>query len=317
MLIGKSRAWLPKVLLVGLLLLGLTSALWLVIVSSALTGSALAQQPGEQPEAEAEFGYEGAIGPSNWARLSPEYGTCATGVEQSPVDIPATAPTNEAGLDPSYRPTELAVTNTGHSLQTDYEPGSFLEAEGSSYELQQFHFHNPSEHTVDGNATPLELHLVHENSQGEAAVVSVLLVEGETNEALAPVFENLPAEEGEAPVPGASVDAAGFLPQQTSYWRYDGSLTTPPCTEGVKWFVMTEPVEVSSEQIAAHNAIYSGNARPTQPLNAREFLAAQDELTMPATGGPPITAAVAVVGGALLVGSGVLVAIGLRRGRSS
>ncbi len=214
---------------------------------------------------EAEWGYEGEIGPAHWGELSPDYATCATGTQQSPIDIPSTALTNPADLRFGYQPSNLNSVNTGHSVQTDYDPGSFLQVDGQSYELLQFHLHNPSEHTVDGNATPLSLHLVHKDSRGEIAVVNVFLVEGEYNAALAPFFGNLLVKEGKTTVPGASVNAAEILPNDRSYWRYNGSLTTPLCTEGVKWFVLTTPVEVSAEQIAAHNAICSGNARPTQP----------------------------------------------------
>ncbi len=170
--------------------------------------------------------------------------------------------------------------------------------------MLQFHFHNPSEHTIDGNATPLTLHLVHKDSQGEIAVVNVFLIEGEHNAALAPFFDNLPATEAETTVPGATVDATEILPDDQSYWHYNGSLTTPPCTEGVKWFVMTTPVEVSADQIAAHNAIYSGNVRPTQPMNGRDFIVGQVPSTLAETGGPELDGRLALVvgvAGALLV----------------
>lgn len=281
------------------LLIGLVFAIVLFMV----TRPAVAQ--------EAKFGYEGNIGPSNWAQLSSEYTTCATGTEQSPVNIPSSAPLNvadSAQIDFNYRPSALNLENTGHSLQANYQPGSSLELAGQSYELKQFHFHNPSEHTVDNRATPLTLHLVHENDQGEIVVVNVFAEQGQRNEALAPVFDNLPTQPGESSVPGASVNATQLLPDNQSYWRYNGSLTTPPCSEGVKWVVMKSPIEVSAAQIASHNNIYSDNARPIQPLNGREFLVAEGERTLPATGGPSIIA----MGSVLVAGSSVAGVLALR-----
>lgn len=269
------------------------------ILAVSITGVALAE--------EAEWGYEGEIGPAHWGELSPDYEACATGTQQSPINIPSSAPANPDDLQFDYQLSAVKVINTGHSLQTDYDPGSFLRVDGQSYELLQFHFHNPSEHTVEGNAAPLSLHLVHKDSQGGLAVVNVFLVEGEKNEALAPFFENLPATEGETTVPGATVNAAEILPDDQSYWRYNGSLTTPPCTEGVKWFILTEPVEVSAEQIAAHNAIYSDNARPTQPMNDRDFIVGQVPSTLATTGGPGmddlLTVVIGVAGALLVLGA--------------
>ena len=266
------------------------------ILAVSITGVALAE--------EAEWGYEGESGPAHWGELSPDYATCATGTQQSPIDVPSSAPANPDDLQFGYQPSALNIVNTGHSLQTDYDSGSFLQVDGQAYELLQFHFHNPSEHTIDGNAAPISLHLVHKDSQGGFTVVNVFLVESEKNGALAPFFENLPATEGETTGPDATVNAAEVLPDDQSYWRYDGSLTTPPCTEGVKWFILTEPVEVSAEQIAAHNAIYSGNARLTQPMNDRDFIVGQVPSTLATTGGPgmdDLLTVVTGVAGALLV----------------
>ncbi|HLL40670.1 MAG TPA: carbonic anhydrase family protein [Rubrobacteraceae bacterium] len=267
------------------------------ILAVSITGVAFAE--------EAEWGYEGEIGPAYWGELSSDYATCATGTEQSPVDIPSSAPTDPANLRFDYQPTELNVVNDGHVFKTAYDSGSSLRVDGRDYKLEEFHFHNPSDHTIDGDAAPMGLHLVHKDDQGEVAVVDVSIVEGARNTALAPFFDNLPAAKGEMTLRGATIDAAEFLPYNQSYWRYDGSLTTPPCTEGVKWFVMTTPVEVSAEQIAAHNAIYSGNARPTQPMNGRPFFVGRvPSTTLAKTGGPELDGRlVSVIGvaGALLV----------------
>ncbi|MBW7882941.1 MAG: carbonic anhydrase family protein [Caldilineaceae bacterium] len=231
------------------------------------------------------WSYGGDTGPEYWGDLSPEFATCSSGTEQSPIDIASAAPLNPADLVFSYEPSALTVVNNGHTIQANYDPGSTFEVDGLSYQLLQFHFHNPSEHTVDSSATPMELHLVHKNDRGELAVVGVFLIEGAENAALAPVFANMPDEEGEpVAVDGISVDAAGVLPADQTYWRYNGSLTTPPCSEKVKWFVMTDPVEVSAEQLAAYTELYSGNARPVQPINEREFIVGSVPSTMPTTG---------------------------------
>jgi carbonic anhydrase len=244
--------------------------------------------------------------------LSPDFAACATGTQQSPIDIPSSAPTNPADLQLRYQPSDLTIANTGHSLQANYDPGSFLQVDDQTYELLQFHFHNPGGHTVDGNAPPMNVHLVHEDSQGGLAVVELFIIEGEENTALAPFFNNLPAAEGEV-APSATVNAAEILPDDQSYWRYNGSLTTPPCTEGVKWFVMTTPVELSADQIAAHNAIYSGNARPTEPMNDRDFIVGQVPAAQPTSGGVGLDGQLTVV----IVVAGTLLVLGAAAGYSA
>ena len=252
-----------------------------IVLLLSLTGVAFAQDGHD-----IHWGYEGESGPEHWGDLSPDYATCADGMEQSPIDIASTTESNPADLEFSYQPSALTIVNNGHTIQANYDEGSSLGVDGESYALLQFHFHSPSEHTVDDGAAPMELHMVHQNADGDLAVVGILLVEGAENEALAPVFDNLPATEGEPEaIDGVTVDASALLPSDATYWRYNGSLTTPPCSEGVKWFVMTQPVEVSAEQIAAYTALYSGNARPTQAMNDREFIVGQmTPPTMPETG---------------------------------
>jgi carbonic anhydrase len=222
------------------------------------------------------WGYEGDIGPDRWGDLCPEFAMCKTGRAQSPIDVPSSASANPADLIFDYHPSALHIVNNGHSIQANYDADSALRVDGQSYELLQFHFHNPSETTVDGVATPMELHLVHVNGSGEIAVVGVFLAEGAHNAAYAPVFDNMPPTVGEpVTVAGVRVDAAALLPADQTYWRWDGSLTTPPCTEGVKWFMLTAPVELSPNQIAAFKALYTGNARPVQPMNGRPFIVGQ------------------------------------------
>jgi carbonic anhydrase len=148
--------------------------------------------------------------------------------------------------------------------------GGVLNLDGVSDKLVQFHFHTPSEEKIDGKAYPMVAHLVHQNVEGKLAVVAVLLTQGKENTALDPLFENLPPSEGAKTTLGANFNAVDLLPAERGYFKYVGSLTTPPCSEGVRWQVLKRPVEVSKAQIAAFRKLYQMNARPVQPLNGRK-----------------------------------------------
>ena len=254
-------------------------------------GVALAQES-------VHWSYEGDTGPEHWGELSPDFAACSQGVEQSPVDIPANAPDNPANIGFKYQPSAVNIFNNGHTVQVNYDQGSSIVLDGTTYDLVQFHFHAASEHEIGGAHDPMELHLVHKNAQGGLAVIGILLKAGAENPAYAPVLQNLPPQESQpTPVAGATVDANALLPAQRDYWRYNGSLTTPPCSEGVKWLVMSTPVELSEAQIAAFTTIFQNNERPVQPLNARTFLV---PTTLPATGGATVTLDAALVGAGLL-----------------
>lgn len=218
------------------------------------------------------WGYEGAHGPEHWGSLDPAFAVCSNGREQSPIDLTGAEPRplSEIGFD--YAPSPICIVNNGHSIQVDYQAGSGIVLDGTRYELVQFHFHHRSEHTVDGADFPLEMHLVHAGADGALAVVGIFLEEGGTNEALAPVFGQMPGEAGPAAVVPGTVDAAALLPERRTTWRYPGSLTTPPCSEGVSWLVMTEPVTASRGQVEAFRAIFPVNNRPVQPLNGRRLV---------------------------------------------
>lgn len=232
------------------------------------------------------WSYEGEEGPAHWGALSPDFAACSSGLQQSPVDIPADAPVNPADIVFNYSPSALTVLNNGHTIQANYDAGSSITIDGMDYQLLQFHFHSDSEHTVAGQPSPMEAHFVHGNAAGQLAVVGVMLKQGDANAALEPVFANMPAAAGDpVAVAGATVSAADVLPADQSYYRYDGSLTTPPCTEGVKWFVMVNPVTISADQQAAYNALYTGNFRPVQPMNARSFYMGGAPTGLPVTGG--------------------------------
>ncbi|MCO6451398.1 MAG: carbonic anhydrase family protein [Caldilineales bacterium] len=257
-------------------------AIRIFIVLALLLTFATAAAASEGPH----WSYDGDTGPAFWGVLAEDYALCGTGQSQSPVDIPSSAPSNPADLGMAYQPSAVNIFNNGHTIQVNYDPGSNLTVDGSEYQLLQYHFHAASEHTVDGSQRPMEIHFVHQNAQGKLAVVGTFLVDGAANAAYTPIFDNLPASESEPEaVPGAQVNAIDLMPGQKTYWRYSGSLTTPPCSEGVTWLVMNNPVEVSSEQIGAYTAIYDHNFRPTQAMNSREFIVGQAPTTLPTTGG--------------------------------
>lgn len=215
------------------------------------------------------WSYNDEDGPSHWGNLNSEYLTCKTGNQQSPINIDQTQMGNLSNIEFNYKDTPLKINNNGHTIEGRYEPGSFIKIDGKRYELLQFHFHAPSEHTVDGKNYPMEAHLVHRSEDGKLAVVGIFLKEGKLNDFIETLWAYIPTQIGEKFVYGITMNARVLPPEDKSYYNYIGSLTTPPCSEGVSWNVMRTPIEVSSEQIAKFTLIYSGNTRPIQPLNRR------------------------------------------------
>jgi carbonic anhydrase len=218
------------------------------------------------PAAAQEFGYSGDIGPEHWGELSPAWAECARGTEQSPVDlahrrIPVR---RESKLPIAYGETEGEIFNNGHTIEVETEGENFLELDGEAYELIQFHFHTPSEHVAGGRGYDMELHLVHRSEAGELAVVGVFLQRGATSAALAPIFEQLPDEVGPHTPLAEPFDPSDFLPEKRRNFRYQGSLTTPPCSEGVRWMVLVDAMPISDEDMARFNEIVRFNARPVQ-----------------------------------------------------
>ncbi len=220
-------------------------------------------------EVSEHWGYEGEIGPDHWADLGyPD----SSGNQQSPIDIPNGTSVHSADISFNYSPTALNIVNNGHCIEVVCDNGSSIEVENMTYKLLQFHFHSLSENTIMGEHSDMEMHLVHQSDTGEYAVIGVMMDSGSENSAYAPIWEYMPAEECEVDtISGVTVDAYDLLPSMKTYYRFDGSFTTPPCTEGVKWFLMNSSVELSTEQIDAFKEIYSNNYRPVQPLNDREF----------------------------------------------
>ena len=235
------------------------------------------------PAADApEWHYEGAEGPANWGTLSPKFAACSEGRHQSPIDITRATPGAAQELRTTFPPAELRIAhhehiadgiNNGHTIQINYPSAETLNLGGVAYQLTQYHFHSPSEHTVDGKHFPMEMHLVHKSADERLAVVAVFIAEGAHNSAFDPVWANLPAQKGvETHYPAVKVDVDALLPTDRTSYRYDGSLTTPPCSEGVSWIVMMMPIELSSDQVAAFTRLIKDNNRPLQKLNGRTIL---------------------------------------------
>jgi carbonic anhydrase len=226
----------------------------------------------------AHWTYQGEEGPAHWAKVEKDFATCGIGKEQSPIDIKTKAVKKEdlPALQFNYKPIELSVVNNGHSVQVTYTNGSTLTVGGDTYELQQFHFHAPSEEKIDGKSHDMVAHFVHKNAAGQLAVVAVLFDKGAENAALKPIFAKLPKKDETRDDKSVMVDAAAIIPANHAYYTFDGSLTTPPCSEGVRWFVLKTPATLSASESQAFHKLYSHNARPVQPLNGRVVKASAD-----------------------------------------
>lgn len=236
--------------------------------------TSLQAQPAPRGHGAAHWGYEGATGPAAWGKMSPANKACAIGVEQTPIDLRSAIPAKLGGPELSYRPTPTKIVNNGHTVQVNCAPGSMAMLDGTAFDLLQFHFHHPSEHLLDGKQSEIELHLVHKSASGALAVLGVMIKPGADNAALAPVWAAMPAHEGKEQKLAADIDPAALLPADRHFFRYVGSLTTPPCSEGVTWTVYKSPVEMSPAQIRQFAALFPMNARPAQPLNRRFLLEA-------------------------------------------
>ncbi|MBX7237721.1 MAG: carbonic anhydrase family protein [Caldilineales bacterium] len=246
----------------------------LVTTFVALLLIAGACAPGNTPAptaspAPAHWTYEGEEGPAHWGELDPSYEMCGVGKNQSPIDISSPNEQDLANITFHYQPSEVKILNNGHTAQVNYDAGSYIELDGVRYDVAQFHYHAPSEHEVDGKSFAAEFHIVHKSADGKLAVVGLLLQEGAANAAVDPFINNLPAEKSEVVDAGVKINAMDFLPSSRTTYRYSGSLTTPPCSEGVNWLVMTTPVELSSAQLSKLESLFEANNRPVQPLNDR------------------------------------------------
>ncbi len=222
----------------------------------------------EQPYA-AEWGYEGDIGPKHWGSLSPSYILAKQGKQQSPIDISKPIENDLPRVVFNYRPAKINLVYNGHTIEEE-EGGSHILIKGKLFELKQFHFHAPSEHTINDRHADMEMHLVHKAEDGVVAVIAVMIKQGAENRNFASIWENLPTPENSEVHIARTVDAADLIPGNHAYYHYRGSFTTPPCAEGVVWLVMVEPIELSPGQINKFKSIINGNNRPVQLLNGRD-----------------------------------------------
>ena len=215
------------------------------------------------------WGYEGEMNPARWGN---EFPTCGLGKSQSPVDIKGPFVKATQALTPDYREGALKIVNNGHTIQVNVEPGSKLAVGGQSFDLLQFHFHRPSEEKVNGKPMAMVAHFVHKNQEGKLVVLGVLLKEGAENPALKTIWANAPKSEGpEVTIANTKLDPGALVPKKLGYYSYEGSLTTPPCTEGVTFYILQTPAALSKAQVDAFP--FKKNARPVQPLNGRKISA--------------------------------------------
>jgi carbonic anhydrase len=255
-----------------------------VAIASAAKGpaaSASGKKAGHEPPPEPKhdeaapkhvhWSYTGAKdGVAQWHKLSPEYRQCAEGRRQSPIDIRGGVKLQLEGVKFDYKSSPLKIVDNGHTVQVNYAPGSRLVVGGKSFELVQFHFHKPAEERINGRGFEMVAHLVHKSKDDRLAVVAVLFIAGTDHPFIQTLWNNLPIEQlREDELPAVKIDANQLLPKSRGYYTYIGSLTTPPCTEGVQWIVMKTPVQVSREQISVFAKLHDKNSRPTQAANGR------------------------------------------------
>jgi len=238
----------------------------------SIAATAPAQEEHHASDPSHAWSYSGATGPEHWGDLSPEFAACKDGKRQSPIDIVHPQMVQLPAIHVASHPVPLHLVNNGHTIMQAYphDSGNTMMVDGQEYELQQFHFHLPSEEAIDGMHYEMVAHLVYANKQGQLAVIGVLVKKGKANPVISTLWSHLPQSAGqESQSDAVVVNLVHLLPAKRTYYTYPGSLTTPPCTEGVTFYILDTPMEFSEAQIAKFAAIYPDNARPVQPLNGR------------------------------------------------
>lgn len=219
------------------------------------------------------WGYEGQESPEHWGKLSPDYTLCETGKNQSPINIHGALKTHPTKPVLVFKQGQQQIINNGHTIQINVSDGNTLRLDDASFSLQQFHFHAPSENEIDGKQFPLEGHFVYKDKDGALAVLALMFKEEKANPQLAKAWQQMPAKVNQAAILMQPVDINGLLPENRAFYRFSGSLTTPPCSEGVTWMVLEEPVSASAEQIRQFlSVLHHANNRPVQPLNGRVII---------------------------------------------
>lgn len=215
------------------------------------------------------WSYSGDGGPAEWGKLKPDFSTCANGKRQSPIDIRGGFKVDLEPIKFQYRPSGFNVVDNGHTVQANIGYGNSIEVGGRRYELVQFHFHRPSEERINGKQFEMVAHLVHKDPEGRLAVVAVLMDQGKQHPMVQLVWNNLPLEKNEEQPAAVPIDMNLLLPEDRRYYTYMGSLTTPPCSEGVLWMVLKQPAQLSADQLAVFTRLYPMNARPIQQASGR------------------------------------------------
>ena len=215
------------------------------------------------------WSYEGDSGPANWSKINVDWAKCGNGSRQSPIDIRDGMKVELEQISFDYHPSSFNVVDNGHTVQVGVSGGNYITVQNRMFELQQFHFHRPSEERINGKAFEMVVHLVHRDAEGRLAVLALLLERGAPQATIQTVWNNLPLEKFETMQPTILLDPAEMLPARRDYYTYMGSLTSPPCSEGVLWLVMKQPVQASPAQMALFSRLYPLNARPIQPGNGR------------------------------------------------
>jgi carbonic anhydrase len=244
------------------------------IAASICCGLVLAGAGAIQEHAsEHSWDYGETRGPSHWGELKPDFAVCKDGHSQSPIDIRSPRKSDLPPIEFDYKPSSLRIVDNGHTIMINYDPGSFMSVGAKKYALKQFHFHRPSEEKIEGKSYDMVVHLVHTDEAGKPAVVAVLLEKGHANPLIRELWKHLPkAKDQEEMVNGVQINSSSLLPADRGYYTFSGSLTTPPCSEDVKWFVLRGSVPVSAAEIDDFSRLYPHNARPTQPLHGRVVL---------------------------------------------
>jgi carbonic anhydrase len=240
-----------------------------------LVGAAVLAPPGPGGQWKTKWSYEGPAGAEHWGDLDPDYTVCKVGKEQSPIDIRNAEKAELPIIRFEYKSGPLKfLINNGYTIRVNYHDapgrGNFLIVGNKRYQLTQFHFHRPSEEYIRGKPYDMVVHLMHQASDGEVVGVAVLLKAGNANATIQKLWEHMQKAEGkEEEIAGVEVNPTGLLPHDTAYYTYMGSLTAPPCSESVRWFVLKTPVDISTEEISAFAKLYPHDVRPIQPLNGR------------------------------------------------
>lgn len=215
------------------------------------------------------WSYDGDSGPANWSKINVDWAKCGNGSRQSPIDIRDGMKVELEQISFDYHPSSFNVVDNGHTVQVGVSGGNYITVQNRMFELQQFHFHRPSEERINGKAFEMVVHLVHRDAEGRLAVLALLLERGAPQATIQTVWNNLPLEKFETMQPTILLDPAEMLPARRDYYTYMGSMTSPPCSEGVLWLVMKQPVQASPAQMALFSRLYPLNARPIQPANGR------------------------------------------------